>query len=123
MADPEKRTKSSELCFLTQRTMSKTKVKFVTGEFIKTLYELILMYISNKMYMLQSLFYLTTALHVSGVIITHLQEHKTNVTTASSNRYRIVVCCYRGRGGTDLSVFWVAYPTHNTLKSVPTLPR
>jgi hypothetical protein len=33
--------------------------------------------------MLKSLFYLTTALHVSGVTITHLQEHKTTVTTAS----------------------------------------
>jgi hypothetical protein len=37
--------------------------------------------------MLQSLFYLTTALHVSGIIITHLQEHKTTVITASGNRY------------------------------------
>jgi hypothetical protein len=37
--------------------------------------------------MLQGLFYLTTALHVSGVTITHLQEHKTTVTTASGNRY------------------------------------
>jgi hypothetical protein len=27
--------------------------------------------------MLQSLFYLKIALHVSGVTITHLQEHKT----------------------------------------------
>jgi len=27
----------------------------------------------------QSLFYPTTALHVSGVTITHLQEHKTTV--------------------------------------------
>jgi len=34
----------------------------------------------------QSLFYLTTALHVSGFTITHLQEHKTAVTTASGNR-------------------------------------
>jgi len=34
----------------------------------------------------QSLFYLTTALQVSGVTITHLQEHKTTVTTASGNR-------------------------------------
>ena len=33
------------------------------------------------MHMLQSLFYLTIALHVSGIIITHLQEHKTTVTT------------------------------------------
>jgi hypothetical protein len=31
----------------------------------------------------QSLFYLTTALHISGVTITHLQEHKTAVTTVS----------------------------------------
>ena len=39
------------------------------------------------MHMLQSLFYLTTAQHVSGVTITHLQEHKTTVTTESGNRY------------------------------------
>ena len=39
----------------------------------------------------QSLFYLTTALHVSGVTITHLQEHKTTVTTASGNRYTILL--------------------------------
>jgi hypothetical protein len=37
--------------------------------------------------MLHSLFYLTTALHVSGVTITHLQEHKATVTTASGNRF------------------------------------
>jgi hypothetical protein len=35
----------------------------------------------------QILFYLTTALHVSGAIITHLQERKTNVTTASGVRH------------------------------------
>jgi len=40
--------------------------------------------------MLQSLFYLTTALHVSGVTITHLQEHKTTVTTTSGNRYTVL---------------------------------
>jgi hypothetical protein len=39
--------------------------------------------------MLQNLFYLTTALHVSGVTITHLQEHKTTVTTASCIRYTV----------------------------------
>ena len=38
----------------------------------------------------QSLFYLTTALHVSGVTITHLQEHKRSVTTASGNRYTVL---------------------------------
>ena len=39
----------------------------------------------------QSLFNLTTALHVSGVTITHLQEHKTTVTTASVNRYTVLL--------------------------------
>jgi hypothetical protein len=38
----------------------------------------------------QSLFYLTTALHVSGVNITHPQENKTTVTTASGNRYSVI---------------------------------
>jgi hypothetical protein len=41
------------------------------------------------MHMLQSLFYLTIALHVSGITITHLEEHKTTVTTASGNRYTV----------------------------------
>jgi hypothetical protein len=41
--------------------------------------------------MLQSLFYPTIALHVSGSTITHLQEHKTTVTTASDNRYTVLL--------------------------------
>jgi len=45
----------------------------------------------NKMHMLQSLFYLTTALHVSGVTITHLQERKITVATASGNRYTLLL--------------------------------
>jgi hypothetical protein len=40
--------------------------------------------------MLQSLFYLTIARHVSGITITHLQEHKTTVTTASGNGYTVI---------------------------------
>ena len=40
--------------------------------------------------MLQSLFYLTIALHVSGAIIIHLQENKTTATTASGNRYTVI---------------------------------
>jgi len=38
-----------------------------------------------------SLFYLTTALHVSGVTITHPQEHKTNETTESGDRYTVLL--------------------------------
>ena len=45
------------------------------------------------MHKLQSLFYLTTALHVSGVTITRLQEHKTTVTTTSGNRYTVIDNC------------------------------
>jgi len=41
------------------------------------------------MHMSQSLLNLTTALHVLGISITHLQEHKTTVTTASGNRYTV----------------------------------
>jgi hypothetical protein len=43
------------------------------------------------MHMLKCLFYLTTALHVSGLTITHLQEYKTTVTTASGNRYTVLL--------------------------------
>jgi hypothetical protein len=39
----------------------------------------------------QSLFCLTTVLHVSDVTITHLQEHKTTVTAASGNRYTVLL--------------------------------
>jgi len=42
------------------------------------------------MHMLQNLFYLTTALHASGVTITHLQENKTTVTTEFGNRYTVI---------------------------------
>jgi hypothetical protein len=37
----------------------------------------------------QSSFNVTTALHVSGVTITHLQAHKTTVTTVSGNHYTV----------------------------------
>ena len=50
----------------------------------------VLVYNSNKMHKSQSLFYLTTAVHVTGATITHLQEHKTTVTTASGNRYNVI---------------------------------
>ena len=42
------------------------------------------------MHMLQSLFYLTTTLRVSGITSTHFQEDKTTVTTASGNRYTVM---------------------------------
>jgi len=73
------------------------------------------------MHMSQSLFYLTTALHVSGATITHLQEHKATVTTASGNRYIVLLsAAIVEELETGLSVLWVAYAyaTDNTLKPV-----
>jgi hypothetical protein len=39
----------------------------------------------------QSLFYLITAPQVPGVTLTHPQEHKTTVTTASGNHYTVLL--------------------------------
>jgi len=54
-------------------------------------YSNLLVYNSNKMHKSQSLFNLTTTLHVSGVTVTNLQEHKTTVTTASGNHYTVLL--------------------------------
>jgi hypothetical protein len=49
---------------------------------------------------------------------------QTTVSTASGICYADTAACrYRGRVGTGLSVLWVAYVTHSTLKPVPTLSR
>ena len=48
----------------------------------------------------------------------------TTVSTASGICHTVTaICRYRGRVGTGLSVLWVVYATHSTLKPVPTLPR
>ena len=39
----------------------------------------------------QNSFCLRIALHVSGFTITHLEEHKTTVTTVSGNRYTVLL--------------------------------
>jgi len=76
------------------------------------------------MHMLQSLFYLTIALHVSGIIINHLQEHKTTVTEASGNRYTVLLSAAIVE---ELEPVWVCcgwlYATHSKLKPIPSLPR
>jgi hypothetical protein len=51
----------------------------------------ILVYNSNQIHKSQNLFNLTTALHVSGVTIVYLQEHKTTVNTVSGNRYTVLL--------------------------------
>jgi hypothetical protein len=48
----------------------------------------------------------------------------TTVSTASGICHTVTaICRYRGRDGTGVSVLWVAYATHSTLKPVATLPR
>jgi hypothetical protein len=48
----------------------------------------------------------------------------TPASTASGICHTVTtICLYRGIVGTGLSVVWVAYVTHSTLKPVPTLPR
>jgi hypothetical protein len=69
-----------------------------------------LVYNSNNMHKAQSLFNLTTSLHVSGVTITHLQEHKTTVTTASGNRYTVTYIIH-------YSIELTAFSTEYTLFS------
>jgi hypothetical protein len=45
----------------------------------------------------------------------------TTVSTASVICHTVTaICRYRGRVGTGLSVLWIAYATHSTLKPVPT---
>jgi len=49
---------------------------------------------------------------------------ETTVCTASGICHTVnAICRYGGRVGTGMSVLWVAYATHNTLKPVPTFPR
>ena len=67
------------------------------------------------MHMSQSLFYLTTAPNVSGVTITHLQEHKTTVTTASGNRYTVcyLLLSWKSWNRFECVVGGVRHPQHN----------
>jgi hypothetical protein len=66
-------------------------IALVKNIHVDKIYFHILVYNPNKMHKSQGLFNLTTTLHVSGVTITHRQEHKTTVTTASGNRYTVLL--------------------------------
>ena len=71
---------------LWQKLVLKSKANIFEDKYVYA----ILVYNSNQIHKSQSLVYLTTALHVSGVTITHLQEHKTTVTTASGKHYTVI---------------------------------
>jgi hypothetical protein len=65
---------------------------------------------------LHSLFYLETALHVSGGT-NHHQERKQLSTTSGICHIVFAICRYRGRVGTGLSVLWVAYAVPDVVDS------
>jgi len=50
----------------------------------------ILIYKSQQHAHVAEFILLATAVHVSSVNVTHLQEHKTTVTTESRNRYTVI---------------------------------
>jgi hypothetical protein len=64
---------------------------------------------------LHSLFYLETALQVSGGTTTHHQERKQLYLQHLVFVIVTAICRYRGRDGTGLSVLWVAYATAVTV--------
>jgi hypothetical protein len=75
---------------------------------------------------LHSLFYLETALHVSGGTITHHQEHKQMYLQRLvfvTPLLLLSAAIVKELKPTGFSVLWVAYATHSTLRPVPTLPR
>jgi hypothetical protein len=83
----------------------------------------IFQYISNKMQRYTVYLYLETALHFGWYFHPSSGTH-TTVPTASGICHTVTaICRYRGKVGTGLSVLWVAYASHSTLKPVPTLPR
>jgi hypothetical protein len=71
------------------------------------------------MHKFQSLFNLTTALHVSGVAITQPQEHKTTVTTTSGNRYTVLlsVVSWKSCNWFECVVVGVRHPQHTQTSS------
>jgi hypothetical protein len=69
--------------------------------------------------MFHSSFYLETTLHVSGGSNTHYQEHKQlYLQHLVFGTPLLLPAANHGRVGTGLSVLWVAYATHSTLKPV-----
>ena len=68
--------------------------------------------------------YLETALNVSGGTSTHHQERKQlYLYHMVFVRPLLLSAAIVEELETGLSVLWVAYATHSTLKPVPTLPR
>ena len=62
----------------------------------------------------ENLFNLIIALHVSGVTITHLQEHKTTVTTAPGNRHTVLLSAAIVE---QLELISVRHPQHTQINS------
>jgi len=82
---------------------------------LRKLHIYILIYIQQDA-TLHSLFYLETALHISGGTITHHQEHKQLYL-----QHLVFVTTLLLSAAIAEELELVAYATHSTLKPVPTL--
>ena len=82
----------------------------------------IIQYISKQDATLHSLFISGNCSTCFGWYFHPSSGTHTTVSTASGICHTVIaICRYRGSAGTGLSVLWVAYATHSTLKPVPTL--
>jgi hypothetical protein len=83
----------------------------------------IFQYISNKIQRYTVYLYLETALTRFGWYFHPSSGAHTTVSIASGICHTVTaICHYRRRVGTGLSVLWVAYATHSTLKPVWQIP-
>ena len=65
--------------------------------------------------------YICKLLYMFGWYLHPSSEAHITVSTASGICHTVTATCrYRGRVGICLSVLWVAYATHSTLKPIPT---
>jgi hypothetical protein len=64
-----------------------------------------------------TVYFIWKLLYMFRVVPSPIIMAQTTVFTASGICHTVIaICCYRGKVGTGLSVLWVAYATHRTLK-------
>jgi len=71
-----------------------------------------------------AVYFIWKLLYMFRVVLSPIiRSAKTTVSTASGICHTVTaICRYLGSAGTGLSVLWVGYATHSTLKLVPALP-
>ena len=71
-----------------------------------------------------TVYFILKQLYMFRMVLSPIIRTANNVSTASGICHTVTaICRYRGRVGNGLSVLWLPYATHSTLKPVPSLPR